>query len=174
MSSNNMIQHISRNDVMFIDYPIKIRDISLYIPAAKSGAEVAALEAANIGAQVVKPVTITLMVVALPVATALIKILQTLDFLDLLNIKNMPMNVRFILALVGQGNFIGDMIGSIIDDFWNFEDPSMESSDSSQREHSKNTNLLGRLRLLGEESELDSDICMTHFILYEKDMSCYG
>lgn len=148
--------------------------MNLYIPASKSGAELAAKKAASIGTKIAKPLIVTLIIVSFPVAVALIKVFQSLDFLDLLNIKNTPVNIKYILDFVGEANLIGDMFRPIIGDFWNFEDPALGSSKSKKGKEKATINLLGRLRLLDKKKNLDSDVCTTHPILFEKEMSCYG
>lgn len=127
-----------------------IPDVSIYIPSEESRAEAAAKGIVKIGSTVVRPLTIGLMMASLPVAVALVKILQALDYLDMLNINNMPSNIRFILDLVGEGNFIGNLLDPIKNNFWNFEDPAMgESNSSGNKDYS---NLFEKSRLLNENS----------------------
>lgn len=108
--------------------------MSVYIPKEESGTVAAANSAASIGSQIVKPLTIGLMIVALPVAVTLIKVLQALDFLTFINIKNMPKNVKFILKMVGQGSFVGGMMDPMLGDFWLFDDPALNKDQGGEDE----------------------------------------
>lgn len=105
MGSSNMLQHIQEAAVVYTEYPIVVPGVSIYIPEKESGSVQAANKAASVGAKIVKPLTVALMIFAFPVAIALIKVLQALDFLTFININNMPTNVKFILDLVGAGSF---------------------------------------------------------------------
>ena len=73
-------------DIYFSKYPILTENFSLYTPPAISAGEAVANNAVNIGAQITKPVTIALFVVSAPVAIALLKILQALEFLQFINV----------------------------------------------------------------------------------------
>lgn len=75
LPASQSIKKKSTSNIFFSKYPIVAKEISVYIPAKLSGGEATAQAAANIGSQVVKPVTVTLMVVSMPVAITLMKIL---------------------------------------------------------------------------------------------------
>ena len=70
------------------------------------------------------------MVASFPVAIALIKILQALEFLSLINVKNMPKNVQNILDMVGQGSLVSGIIDPMMGDFWLFEDGREDEEES--------------------------------------------
>lgn len=91
----------------------------------------------SVGANIAKPVTIALFIVAAPVAIALLKILQALEFLLFINIENLPTNVQSILSMVGDGNIFSGMLGPL--DFYKFDEgKDNEKTEESSSEADKN------------------------------------
>jgi hypothetical protein len=126
------IRKKSTTNIYYWNYPIKTAEISVYIPAEVSGGVLAALNAASIGAQMTKPVSIVLFIVAAPVAIALLKVLQALEFLQYINVKNQPNNVQFILSLVGEGNVFAGLMGPV-ESLYKIDDGTGNDSEDRRR-----------------------------------------
>lgn len=107
----------------------------------------------------------------MPVAIALLKVLQALEYLVFINVKNIPSNVQFILNLVGEGNVFAGMASSI-ESVWQFDDGREESEDTEQQSrrrlltgnYSKSSNLQGKAQ----------SVCRTHKVLDSQEISCLG
>jgi hypothetical protein len=95
--------------VLFSNYPIISEPINIYIPAKESKAMAAAGKALDASAKVTKPITGILMIVAMPAALALQKCIQSLDYLNFINVKDLPTNVRMILEFTADGNLFGNI-----------------------------------------------------------------
>lgn len=107
----------------------------------------------SVGANIAKPVTIALFIVAAPVAIALLKILQALEFLLFINIENLPTNVQSILSMVGAGNIFSGMLGPL--DFYKFDEgkaneKTEESSSEADQNFDSGSSGSTTLRLLDE------------------------
>ena len=45
----------------------------------------------------------------MPAALSLQKTIQSLDYLNYMNVKDLPRNVRFVIDLTGEGNFFSSL-----------------------------------------------------------------
>lgn len=170
LPSTEAISKKETDNVFYSEYPIQANDISIYIPAEES---TAANTAVSIGAKITKPITVALMVVSMPVAIALVKVLQALEFLQYINVKNMPMNVQFILSLVGEGNVFAGLMDPF-GEFYKFSDGREGEEDDGPEQ----LTIVGRV-LFDNFSrrflvEAEDTVCRTHQILDKQEMSCLG
>ena len=93
LESSDTIGKKSSSDDFFSEYPIIVENINFYEPIEVKGTTAAAQISAKIAANMSKPAIFLLMVVAMPAAIALQKAIFSLDYLDFLNIRDMPPNI---------------------------------------------------------------------------------
>ena len=72
-----------------------------------------------------KPTVGVMLVVATPVAISLQKTIQNLDYLNYLNVKDLPANVRWILDFASEGNLFGEL--NPFGEWYKFDDGDGES-----------------------------------------------
>jgi hypothetical protein len=157
LPNSNNIKKDSVQEVYFSDYPIEALDIEFYIPAEESkGASVAT----KVGGQIAKPVIGVLTVVAMPAAITMQKAVQSLDYLNYLNVKDLPRNVRGILEFASEGNLFSNL--DPFGNFYKFDDGTdIEEPEEMSR-------VVRRILSAG------STVCRTHRILDKEGLSCNG
>jgi hypothetical protein len=117
----------------------------------------------TVAANIAKPLTGVLMIVAMPAAITLEKVLQSLDYLNYMNVEDLPRNIRVILEFTSQGSLFGNI--NFFGDFYKFDD----GDDSEQQEEGQGGRLrIRRTRILS----VDTAICRTHKILSKEGLSC--
>lgn len=167
---SKIIEKKSSTGVYYSKYPIITTDISVYIPAEISLGESIAKLTADIGSKVIKPVVGTLMILSMPVAVTLLKLLQSLEYLVFINVKNMPSNVQFLLNIIEESNIFSGMTSSI-ENLWQFDDGRGETEEDQHQQQS------GRRMLTRVSTPSKGDtqpVCRTHKVLDQQEMSCMG
>lgn len=107
-----------------------------------------------------KPASGVLFFVAGSSAMMIQKALQSLDYLNLLNVQELPRNIRKVLEFSAEGLLFSNI--NFFGDFYKFDDGDEEKTEFEEKNRSK--------RLLSESSTF----CRTHNILKKEDLSCLG
>ena len=107
-----------------------------------------------------------LTVLAMPVAISLQKTIQSLDYLNFLNVKGLPTNVRSILDLTSEGNLFSGL--DPFGDFYKFDDGNDIEEIETQPGASGGRRNIRRIISAG------NTVCKTHRILDKEGLSCNG
>jgi hypothetical protein len=142
--------------------------IKIYIPAKESKSMAVAGKALDVSAKVTKPLTGILMIVAMPAALALQKCIQSLDYLNFMNVKDLPTNVRSILDFTADGNLFGNI--NPFGGFYKFDDGRSQSTGEVE-DIKINEDGEEPVRII---QEITKTVCRTHPILDQQELSCYG
>ena len=156
LPSSDVITKNSAELVFYAEYPIEAQGVDIFIQKDESQDAATTMKVTS---NIIKPVTLVLMIVAMPAAITLEKVLQSLDYLNYLNVEDLPRNVRMILEFTSQGSLFGNL--DVFGGFYKFDD----GDDTSEEE-----TLLGTRRILSA----DTSICRTHTILNKEGLSCKG
>ena len=146
----------------YSEYPIKVDGIALYKPAKVQGVVVAAEKGAIIGSYTSKSAIFLLMIFAMPTAIALQKIILSLDYLDIIDVKDIPTNIQTMIDIATSGDLFGDF--KPFGDFYKFKDGREEISEELVNSGS---------RIL-EEIVTSKKLCRPHEIFENNELGCFG
>ena len=155
-------------DIFFSEYPIKIEKISIFIPNKESGGTAMASGAADVASKMTKPIIIILMIFAMPAALLLQKAIQSLEYLQYINIRYKPSNVIAIIIFASQGNLFGSM--DIFGDFYKFDD----GRGVQTTEELGGSGDSGQNRLLNAVPNQAWQVCQVHSIFMEEELDCHS
>ena len=160
LPSSDVISKSSSQLIYYADYPIQVPGINIYIPKGESKG---AGKTMSVTSSITKPVTAVLMIVAMPAAITLEKVLQSLDYLNYMNVEDLPRNVRAILQFTSEGSLFGNI--NFFGEFYKFDD----GDDTSEEQQDGN-----KARILRRILIADKAFCRTHMILSKEGLSCNG
>ena len=173
LTSSNSIGKKGFPEDFYSEYPIKVEKINFYQPSKQSGAMAGAQKGAEIAAQITKPAIMVLMVFSMPAAIALQKMIFSLDYLEFINIRDVPQNVLNFIDLASQGNLFGDL--KPFGDSYKFEDGRKEINETNEEgEDTKEEEELKSSGRILPEVTRGKSFCRAHRVFDTQEMSCYG
>ena len=101
----------------FSQYPIEVDKIDLYIAKEESNGAATTMKVAS---NISKPAIGILVIIAMPAAITLEKVIQSLDYLNYMNVEDLPRNIRSVLDFASEGSLFGNL--DPFGDFYKFDD----------------------------------------------------
>lgn len=162
MKRSELIKSVNSAEV-YSKWPILINEVDYFSPESTPTSENVVKTSVNVFSLAVKPLTIALIIVAYPAAITLMKVIQAIEYLMLINVKKIPRNVREVLRVVAEGSIIDGVIEPMMGDFWKFNDPAANSQEDD-------ANLLTQNERILETTKF----CKPHEVFLNEEMGCIG